>query len=96
MRIDTGIFGFTASALTFQKEQLLTVVDESIAKVNSLSGSWKGKAADATISAYSRFASRKGEEYNRVLQEYVTFLGEVEKLSYEGAERKIICKADEI
>lgn len=96
MQIDTQLIRNTASTISEQNRQLLETLNASKSTVDSLRGVWTGKAADATISAYTEFADKYFQSYHEMLDEYVKFLNNVAGAGYESAETKAASKADEI
>ena len=72
--IDTTEVMAIASRIESDNNQLRDLLNESKATVDSLSSMWTGKASDETRSSYDSFANRFFQQYQDVLNQYVTFL----------------------
>ena len=72
--IDTNEVLSIASRIESDNQQLRELMNDSKTTVDNLSSMWTGKAADDTRSSYDSFANRFFQQYQDVLQQYVTFL----------------------
>lgn len=74
MTIDTNEVLAIAGRIESDNIQLRNLLDTSKARIDSLTSYWQGQAASATQDAYTDFANRFFQQYQDILQQYVTFL----------------------
>jgi len=63
-----------AQRIESDNQQLRDLLDSSKSTLNNLSNIWQGGAAQATLDSYNGFASQFFQQYQEMLQSYVTFL----------------------
>ena len=72
--IDTNEVLAIASRIESDNNQLRDLLNESKATVDGLSSMWTGRASDDTRASYDSFANRFFQQYQDVLNQYITFL----------------------
>ena len=72
--IDTNEVLAIASKIESENNQLRDLLNDSKSTIDGLSSFWTGKAADETRASYDSFANKFFQQYQDVLQQYVTFL----------------------
>jgi len=63
-----------ASTIENDNLRLRELLDNSKARIDSLTSYWQGQAATATQEAYGSFANSFFQQYQDILQQYVVFL----------------------
>ena len=96
LKIDTGAIRSTASNIASQNSRLEETLLSCQQTVKSLSGSWTGSAADATIAAFDSFAAKYFSQYKEMLDQYVKFLNNAAGEGYEQTEQQVTSKASQI
>ena len=84
------------TAITFQSKagEVKSLHDEMISKVNSLSGSWTGEAAEAYKSKFAALQTSM-DKINRMIMEHVNDLNTMAD-EYESAENAAMNAANEL
>jgi len=72
--IDAGEVMSIASSIENDNNKLRELLDQSKTTLDNLSANWTGKAADETRAAYTSFSSKFFQQYQDILNQYVTFL----------------------
>lgn len=88
IKINTGAIENAASDITTINNQILDTLARSRAQVQSLSSSWSGPAAEATISAFLAFETKYSQKYRGMLNDYSNFLKNVAAGNYKDNEEK--------
>lgn len=83
-----------AANLENNNKKLKTTLEESQTSIKSLSSTWQGEAAQATISAYDSFATNYFETYYNVIEAYVKFLRQNVSADYQATETANISLAE--
>ena len=74
IRVNTNQVAQIATSLENLNKRLRTELDTSQTAIKSLSSTWEGEAAQATISAFDAFAAKYFQNYEDVISNYVKFL----------------------
>ena len=96
MKVDTEVILDTAGNIHSLNVLLKETLDKSRETVNSLTGVWTGKAAEATIGAYNEFSNKYFEEYEDMLEQYVAFLRQGAAEGYADVEEDVTKEAENI
>ena len=96
LNINTGAIRSTASKIAMENKHLEETLLSCQQTVHSLTNTWSGAAADATIAAFDSFASKYFSQYKELLDQYVRFLNNVAGEGYEETEQQVTRKADQI
>lgn len=74
MTIDSGEVQAVAANIQALNEELSDLLNSTKARIHSLSNTYTGAAADATVAAFDRFASSYFATYHEMIEQYVKFL----------------------
>ena len=94
MTIDPGEVLATASRSEQMNGELNDLLLDTQSRIHRLGDSFTGAAAEATVSAFDRFASTYFSSYYEMLQRYVTFLRNSVAEGYSQIEQSNIRLAD--
>ena len=72
--IDTNEVLAIAGRIESDNIELRNLLNDSKATIGRLTSTWQGKAAEETVSAYEQFSNRFFQQYQDILDQYVTFL----------------------
>ena len=75
-----------ANNLEKTNQDLYNTLMDSKKTINNLGNIWKGQAAQDTITAYDAFAAKYFKAYEKIIQQYVTFLRSNVDSGYEATE----------
>lgn len=74
MTIDASEVQAIASGIQSLNEELTDLLNSTKARIHSLSNTYTGEAADATVAAFDRFANNYFATYHDMIDRYVQFL----------------------
>lgn len=74
IKVNTAQVAEIANTISGLNDRLKEKLQESQATIKSLSSTWQGEAADATIQAFDGFAVKYFDNYYDVIDSYVKFL----------------------
>ena len=94
IKISTDRVEAIASNIENINNKLNETLTESQNTIKSLSSTWQGEAAQATISAFDSFAASYFQQYYDVIKAYVTFLRQNVSADYQATEAQNIGLAD--
>ncbi len=94
IQISTDQVESIASSMESLNNKLYDTLQESRTTIRSLSSTWTGEGATATINAYNTFAETYFQTYYDVIKAYVTFLRQSVSADYQTTETNIVSLAD--
>lgn len=74
IKISTDQVEAIATSIDNSNKKLKTTLEDSQTAIKSLSSTWQGDAAQATMSAYDSFAAKYFQNYHDIIDAYVKFL----------------------
>lgn len=86
IKISTDQVEAIATSVENSNKKLKTTLEESQASMKSLSSTWTGEAATATINAYDSFAANFFQNYYDIIDQYVKFLRQNVSADYQTTE----------
>lgn len=94
IRIDTDQVEGIAANLENLNKRLREELENAKTTLNNLTSVWSGEAAQETTSSFNEFANKYFQNYEDIIQQYVTFLREAVAKGYVEVEVKNIGLAD--
>jgi WXG100 family type VII secretion target len=92
--LDSGEVLAIANRIESDNNQLRDLLNESKSTIDRLSSMWSGRAADETRASYDSFATKFFQQYQDVLNQYVTFLRRNVSEQYTDTENVNVQLAD--
>lgn len=86
IKISTDQVEAIATSVDNSNKKLKTTLEESQSAMKSLSSTWQGEAAQATVAAYDSFAAKYFQNYHDVIDAYVKFLRQNVSADYQATE----------
>ena len=74
IRVNTDQVAQIATNIENLNKRLSEELENSKHTIDSLASVWEGEAAQATINSFDEFAAKYFQNYENILQQYVTFL----------------------
>jgi WXG100 family type VII secretion target len=94
IRVSTAQVGDIAKTIEGLNVRLAEELKTSQKTIQNLSNTWDGEAAQATIASFDEFASKFFQNYQDILNSYVTFLRTNVEQGYFETETANISLAD--
>lgn len=94
IRVNTAQVGEIATTIESLNLQLAEELKTSQKTIQNLSNTWDGEAAQATIASFDEFAAKFFQNYQDILNSYVTFLRTNVEQGYFETETANISLAD--
>jgi WXG100 family type VII secretion target len=94
IRVSTAQVGDIAKTIESLNLQLAEELKTSQKTIQNLSNTWDGEAAQATIASFDEFAAKFFQNYQDILNSYVTFLRTNVEQGYFETETANISLAD--
>lgn len=92
--LDTAQVAGIAAQIRQLNRELEEVLNSTQSKMNSLSSSWTGAAADAAIGSYNSFAQNYFQEYKSLIDDYAKFLETNVSEDYTAIEKGNVAAAE--
>jgi len=86
IKISTDQVEAIATSIDNSNKKLKTTLEDSQTAIKSLSSTWQGDAAQATMSAYDSFAAKYFQNYHDIIDAYVKFLRQNVAADYVSTE----------
>lgn len=94
IKISTDQVEAIATSVENSNKKLKTTLEESQTTIKSLTSTWQGEAAQATVGAYDSFAANFFQNYYDVIDAYVKFLRTNVSADYQATETSNTSLAD--
>lgn len=94
--VNTDQVAEIASNIESLNQKLSEQLYDAKATIDSITGFWTGDAAETTKTAFDQFAAKYFQDYEDIINQYVTFLRDKVQQGYFEAETKNINRSESI